>query len=132
MFNKFNIFHQISVTTPRPFATTKPSAYVYEVELGTEAGLPPWIERDKDEEKEDGSQRPAHVTLQPFPSLPSGTLSPQIVYENYDTKYNVYDKEPEPKPPTTGKGNGGHGGGFHVATEAAAPGICYILGAIGN
>ena len=35
------------MTTPRPFATTKPSSYVYEVEVGTDVALPPWIERDK-------------------------------------------------------------------------------------
>ncbi len=68
--------------------------------------------------------------MQPFPSLPSGTISPQIVYENYDTKYNVYDKEPEPKPPTTGKGSPNGSGGFHVATEAAAPGTVLVIGII--
>ena len=69
------------MTTPRPYATTKPS-YAYEVEVGTDAGLPPWIERDKDDEKDENGGRnnniPPHATLQPFPSLPSGTNSPQV------------------------------------------------------
>jgi hypothetical protein len=56
----------------------------------------------------------------------------QIVYENYDTKYNVYDKEPEPKPPTSGKGGTTSGGGFHITTEAATPGTVLVIGIIGG
>ena len=79
----------------------------------------------KDSEQE---ERIPQATMQPFPSLPSATLSPQVIYENYDTKYNVYDKEPEPKPPVPGKG--GSGGSFHVTTEAATPGTVLVIGII--
>ena len=26
-------------------------------------------------------------------------MKPQVIYENYDTKYNVYDNDPDPKDP---------------------------------
>ncbi len=55
----------------------------------------------------------------------------QVIYENYDTKYNIYDKEPEPKPPSPGgKGSSGGAGGFHIATDAAAPGTFLVIGII--
>ena len=43
------------------------------------------------------------VTDPPPPPPPSPEVSerPQVIYENYDTKYNVYDNEPDPKQPET-------------------------------
>ena len=54
---------------------------------------------------------------------------PQQTYENYNTKYNVYDGEPKPKPGSETKGNskGGSGG---VVFKAAAPGTILVIGII--
>ena len=35
----------------------------------------------------------------PPPPVPDASERPQVIYENYDTKYNVYDNEPDPKTP---------------------------------
>ena len=65
----------------------------------------------------------APPTLEPFPTVI--THKPQVVYENYDTKYNVYDSEPEPKNIPENSDNGG----FRV-TEAASPGTLLVIGII--
>ncbi len=40
------------------------------------------------------------TTPAPTPATPVSTIEPQVIYENYDTKYNVYDDDPDPKSPT--------------------------------
>ena len=44
----------------------------------------------------------AQPTVQPFPTV--GTHRPQIVYENYNPKKNIYDSEPVPKYPADVEG----------------------------
>lgn len=71
------------VTTPRPLtATTEPTSYIFDIELGTDAPVPPWVDSEN-EEGEDGNGQIVHATFQPFPSLPSGTNSPQVLKANH-------------------------------------------------
>ena len=56
---------------------------------------PPWIEEDYEDHQI--IVKHAQTTLQPFPT--QATHRPQVIYENYNPKYNTYDKEPEPKSP---------------------------------
>ena len=50
------------------------------------------------------------------------TNRPQVIYENFDTKYNVYDSEPEPKAPEEG------GTGNHPITKAGQPVMVLVIG----
>lgn len=83
-----------------------------------EEDLPPW--------QDERNQIVVHHSGTMAPPPPVVTHRPQVIYENYDTKYNVYDSEPEPKTPPEG---GGAGGGYRV-TEAAAPGTVLVIGII--
>ena len=55
---------------------------------------------------------------------------PQQTYENYDTKYNVYDSEPEPKPDNGGNGGSGGGGRNYRFSSASAQGTILVIGII--
>ena len=61
---------------------------------------PPWIEEDYEDHQI--IVKHAQTTLQPFPT--QATHRPQVIYENYNPKYNTYDKEPEPKSPVNVEG----------------------------
>ena len=61
---------------------------------------PPWIEEDYEDHQI--IVKHAQTTLQPFPT--QATHRPQVIYENYNPKYNTYDKEPEPKSPVDVEG----------------------------
>ena len=61
---------------------------------------PPWIEEDYEDHQI--IVHHAQTTLQPFPT--QATHRPQVIYENYNPKYNTYDKEPEPKSPVNVEG----------------------------
>lgn len=108
----------ISVTTMPPiyYATTGSSDRILNPD---DENIPPWNE-DLDHQI---IVHHAPPTLEPFPTVI--THKPQIVYENYDTKYNVYDSEPEPKNIPENSDNGG----FRV-TEAANPGTLLVIGII--
>ena len=102
--------------------TTMPPIY-YATTAGRPAdpdneNIPPWNE-DLDHQI---IVHHAPPTKEPYPTVI--THKPQIVYENYDTKYNVYDSEPEPKNVPENSDNG-----FRV-TEAASPGTLLVIGII--
>ena len=107
-----NIF--ITVTTSLPYyATAAPPSTPH-------AEVPFW-------EDYDNHQIIVHhapPTQEPFPTV--GTNRPQVIYENYDTKYNVYDSEPEPKAPV----DGDDGGAGQRVTEAVAPVTVLVIGII--
>ncbi len=80
---------------------------------------PPWQEPDEETHQIIVHHSP---TLEPFPK--ATTNKPQVIYENFDTKYNVYNAEPKPKD------NEYEGGGGYRVTEAATPGTILVIGII--
>lgn len=102
-------------TTPSIYYATPPATPHHKVDL------PPWNE---DFNNHQIIVHHGPPTPPPYPTV--ATHQPQIVYENYDTKYNVYDDEIQPKDPPPG---GSSGGGFKV-TEAAMPGMVLVIGII--
>ncbi len=70
------------------------------------------------------------TTSTPPPRL--STLRPPVIYENYDTKYNVYDEEPDPKapPPEVGPGGGGSQINEVHKVSGLAPSSILVIGII--
>lgn len=83
--------------------------------------IPPWSEDYNENQQIIVHHAPP--TLEPFPTV--ATHRPQVIYENYDTKYNVYDSEPEPKNPELESE-----GGFPSISEHATPGTVLVIGII--
>ena len=84
------------------------------------------------------SSRPPLITPErdppstPPPTKLSSTNAPtdrrnQIIYENYDTKYNVYDNEPDPKDEFEEDIPGGR----NIAQASLAPTTILVIGIIG-
>ena len=104
------------VTTSQPYYATMPPS----IDDTTPKEVPFW-------EDYDNRQIIVHhapPTQEPYPTV--GTSRPQVIYENYDTKYNVYDSEPEPKAPVEGEEDGKG----HKVTKAAAPVTVLVIGII--
>ena len=98
--------------------TTSPPYYATPPSTTTPGDTPYW-------EDYDNHQIIVHhapPTQEPYPTV--GTNRPQVIYENYDTKYNVYDSEPEPKAPS----DGADGGAGHTVTKATAPVTVLVIG----
>lgn len=106
--------------------TTSPPSYYATTTTSPREELPPWSE-NYDENQIIVHHAPP--TMEPFPTVAVATHRPQVIYENYDTKYNVYDSEPEPKNPEDSLGSGGSGGGFRIS-EAATQGTVLVIGII--
>ncbi len=107
----------MTTSPPIYYATTTP-----EIEE-----MPPWSEDYDDDNNHQVIVHHAPPTLEPFPTV--ATHRPQVIYENYDTKYNVYNSEPQPKNPEDEAGSVGVGGGFRI-NVAANSGTFLVIGII--
>ena len=110
----------------------------------TPAALPPWnditedVMVDPDDSEEtvyvqhasSSTQKPSRSSN--FNSVNNFNVErnpPQQTYENFDTKYNVYNSEPQPKPGSEYENNSKSGKGG-VVFKAAAPGTILVIGII--
>ena len=85
--------------------TTQPPIYYItstsRPDINDKEEVPPWNMDYDDEHKIIVHHAPP--TSQPFPTV--ATHKPQVIYENYNPKYNTYDSEPKPKSPANNEGD---------------------------
>ena len=93
-----NAFIKHCLTVPEPklqfpdLNSLHPNYNIFTIPTPSPTTTEDWINWREDENE-------ANVNLAASTPHPWSTMKPQVIYENYDTKYNVYDNDPDPKDP---------------------------------